>query len=96
MRRLIAVVAAGFLGWLVLLPSPAEAQQVSISGQVRLNAIYSDRLWGSGQSIAPKLKPSSAAQGRTRMRAFGWGRLGQRSPQSIHLRSTGNIGLRGA
>ena len=50
MRKLVAVAAATllWLGWHALLPPPADAElQVRITGQVRLNGIWSDR-------VAPK------------------------------------------
>ena len=54
MRKLVAVVAGGlfWLGWQAVLPSSVEGA-VSVNGQVRFNAIFSDRIYGSGQTIAP-------------------------------------------
>ena len=54
MRKLVAVIAGGlfWLSWQAVLLSPVEAA-VSVNGQVRLNVIYSDRIYGAGQTIAP-------------------------------------------
>ncbi len=55
MKRPIAVIAGAFfwLGWQAMLLSPVEAA-VSVSGQVRVNLIFSDRITpGSDQTIAP-------------------------------------------
>ena len=54
MKRLVAVIAGVFfwLGWQAVSLSPVEAA-VSVNGQVRLNVIFSDRIYGSGQTIAP-------------------------------------------
>ena len=54
MRKLVAVIAGGlfWLGWQAVSLSPVEAA-VSVNGQVRLNVIFSDRIYGAGQTIAP-------------------------------------------
>jgi opacity protein-like surface antigen len=71
MRKLVLVVAAGFLwlGLLALIPSPADAElKVSITGNIRLNANYSDVIAQNGatQEIAPGGLPYTAGPGKSR------------------------------
>ncbi len=58
MRKLVLVVAAGFmwLGFLALIPSPADAElKVGVTGNIRLNVVYTDVIAKNGnqQEIAP-------------------------------------------
>ncbi|MFQ5875476.1 MAG: hypothetical protein ACE5JL_17000 [Dehalococcoidia bacterium] len=56
MRKGLVIIAVGllWLGGQALLPSPAEGKpSLSFRGQVRFNFIYSDKIFGSGQTISP-------------------------------------------
>lgn len=71
MRKLVAVVAAGLLGlgFLALMSSPASAElKTSISGSIRLNAHYLDRIGivGSAEEMAPTDIPFTAGPGKSR------------------------------
>lgn len=71
MRKLVVVVAAGLavLGFLALMPSPANAElKVSITGNIRLNATYSDVIAqnGAAQEVAPGGLPYTAGPGKSR------------------------------
>ena len=71
MRKLVVVVAAGLavLGLLALMPSPANAElKVGITGNVRLNAVYTDVIAQNGatQEFGPTGVPYTKGPGKIR------------------------------
>ena len=71
MRKVLAVVAGGLmvLGLLALMPAPANAElKVAVTGNVRLNVVYSDVIANNGasQENLPTGVPYTAGPGKNR------------------------------
>ncbi len=71
MRKVVLVAAVGllWLGFLALIPSPANAElKVGISGNIRLNMTYTDVIAqnGASQEFAPSALPYTKGPGKNR------------------------------